>query len=117
MLSLDVGQLIAGAKERGELESRVTRLLQELRDDGNVILMVDEVHTLVGAGSVGRGGGGGGGLDIGNLVKPALARGELQCIGATTLDEHRKHIEKDPALERCDDDDDDDERRVWGGAL
>lgn len=61
---------------------------------------IDEVHTLVGAGAVGRGGGGGGGLDISNLIKPALARGELQCIGATTLDEHRKHIEKDQALER-----------------
>jgi len=61
---------------------------------------IDEVHTLVGAGAVGRGGGGGGGLDIANLIKPALARGELQCIGATTLDEHRKHIEKDQALER-----------------
>jgi hypothetical protein len=59
------------------------------------------VHTLVGTGAVGRGGGGGGGLDISNLMKPALARGELQCIGATTLDEHRKHIEKDQALERC----------------
>jgi ATP-dependent Clp protease ATP-binding subunit ClpC len=61
---------------------------------------IDEIHTLVGAGAVGRGGGGGGGLDISNLMKPALARGELQCIGATTLDEHRKHIEKDQALER-----------------
>lgn len=61
---------------------------------------IDEVHTLVGTGAVGRGGGGGGGLDISNLMKPALARGELQCIGATTLDEHRKHIEKDQALER-----------------
>jgi ATP-dependent Clp protease ATP-binding subunit ClpA len=61
---------------------------------------IDEVHTLVGTGAVGRGGGGGGGLDISNLMKPALARGELQCIGATTLDEHRKHIEKDAALER-----------------
>jgi ATP-dependent Clp protease ATP-binding subunit ClpC len=61
---------------------------------------IDEIHTLVGAGAVGRGGGGGGGLDISNLMKPALARGELQCIGATTLDEHRKHIEKDTALER-----------------
>jgi ATP-dependent Clp protease ATP-binding subunit ClpA len=61
---------------------------------------IDEVHTLVGAGAVGRGGGGGGGLDISNLIKPALARGELQCIGATTLDEHRKYIERDAALER-----------------
>eukprot|EP00879_Flechtneria_rotunda_P003032 GHRR01003252.1.p1 GENE.GHRR01003252.1~~GHRR01003252.1.p1 ORF type:complete len:659 (+),score=207.75 GHRR01003252.1:506-2482(+) len=99
-MQLDVGLLMAGAKERGELENRVTRLIQGARDNGNVILMIDEVHTLVGAGAVGRGGGGGGGLDISNLMKPALARGELQCIGATTLDEHRKHIEKDQALER-----------------
>jgi ATP-dependent Clp protease ATP-binding subunit ClpC len=98
VLQLDVGLLIAGAKERGELESRVTRLLAETQEDGNVILMIDEVHTLVGAGAVGRGGGGG--LDIANLLKPALARGRLQCIGATTLDEHRKHIERDAALER-----------------
>lgn len=100
VLQLDVGLLMAGAKERGELENRVTKLMQETRDSGDVILMIDEVHTLVGAGAVGRGGGGGGGLDIANLIKPALARGELQCIGATTLDEHRKHIEKDQALER-----------------
>jgi ATP-dependent Clp protease ATP-binding subunit ClpC len=79
----------------------VTKLLQECRAEGNIILMIDEVHTLVGAGAVGRGGGGGGGgLDISNMLKPALARGELQCIGATTLDEHRKHIERDAALER-----------------
>lgn len=76
VLQLDVGLLIAGAKERGELESRVTRLLAEAKEDGNVILMVDEVHTLVGAGAVGRGGGGG--LDIANLLKPALARGDFQ---------------------------------------
>mmetsp|Transcript_9627 Transcript_9627/g.24649 ORF Transcript_9627/g.24649 Transcript_9627/m.24649 type:complete len:952 (-) Transcript_9627:80-2935(-) len=100
IMSLDVGLLMAGAKERGELENRVTKLIQEITDSGNVILLVDEVHTLVGAGSVGRGGGGGGGLDISNLMKPALARGELQCIGATTLDEHRKYIERDAALER-----------------
>ncbi|KAL4441273.1 hypothetical protein ABPG77_011510 [Micractinium sp. CCAP 211/92] len=100
LLQLDVGLLIAGAKERGELELRVTKLLQECRQEGNIILMIDEVHTLVGAGAVGRGGGGGGGLDISNLIKPALARGDLQCIGATTLDEHRKHIERDAALER-----------------
>jgi ATP-dependent Clp protease ATP-binding subunit ClpC len=66
----------------------------------SILCRIDEIHTLVGAGAVGRGGGGGGGLDISNLMKPALARGELQCIGATTLDEHRKHIEKDQALER-----------------
>ncbi|KAI8465710.1 MAG: ClpD chaperone, Hsp100 family [Monoraphidium minutum] len=100
ILQLDVGLLIAGAKERGELENRVTRLVAEAREAGDVVLMIDEIHTLVGAGAVGRGGGGGGGLDIANLVKPALARGELQVIGATTLDEHRKYIERDAALER-----------------
>ncbi|KAG2433436.1 hypothetical protein HXX76_008493 [Chlamydomonas incerta] len=98
ILQLDVGLLIAGAKERGELESRVTKLIAEIREAGNIILMIDEIHTLVGAGSVGRGGGGG--LDIANLIKPALARGEFQVIGATTLDEHRKYIERDAALER-----------------
>ncbi|GFR52667.1 hypothetical protein Agub_g15261 [Astrephomene gubernaculifera] len=98
ILQLDVGLLIAGAKERGELESRVTKLIAEVKQAGNIILMIDEIHTLVGAGSGGRGGGGG--LDIANLVKPALARGEFQVIGATTLDEHRKHIERDAALER-----------------
>ncbi|EFJ49084.1 ClpD chaperone, Hsp100 family [Volvox carteri f. nagariensis] len=98
ILQLDVGLLIAGAKERGELESRVTKLIAEVKEAGNIILMIDEIHTLVGAGSVGRGGGGG--LDIANLVKPALARGEFQVIGATTLDEHRKYIERDAALER-----------------
>ncbi|GBF96568.1 ATP-dependent Clp protease ATP-binding subunit [Raphidocelis subcapitata] len=101
VLQLDVALLIAGAKERGELESRVTRLLAETKEAGDVVLMIDEIHTLVGAGSVGRGsGGGGGGLDVSNLVKPALARGEVQVIGATTLDEHRKYIERDAALER-----------------
>mmetsp|Transcript_31819 Transcript_31819/g.90376 ORF Transcript_31819/g.90376 Transcript_31819/m.90376 type:complete len:930 (-) Transcript_31819:498-3287(-) len=100
ILSLDVGLLVAGAKERGELESRVTKLIAECKADPGIILMIDEIHTLVGAGAVGRGGGGGGGLDISNLMKPALARGELQCIGATTLDEHRKYVEKDAALER-----------------
>ena len=80
----------------------MTRLLAECQSEGNVILVIDEIHCLVGAGSVGRGGssGGGGGLDISNMLKPALARGELQCIGATTLDEHRKYIERDAALER-----------------
>eukprot|EP00897_Mesotaenium_endlicherianum_P002931 jgi/Mesen1/2666/ME000167S01816 len=85
--------------ERGELETRVTSLIEETIKAGNVVLLIDEVHTLVGSGSVGRGGQGGG-LDISNLLKPALARGQLQCIGATTLDEHRKHIEKDKALAR-----------------
>lgn len=100
VLQLDVGLLIAGAKERGELESRITRLISEAKSAGNVILMIDEVHTLVGAGAVGRGGSAGSGLDLSNMLKPALARGELQVIGATTLDEHRKHIERDAALER-----------------
>ena len=96
--ALDVGLLMAGAKERGELESRVTGLIAEIKEKRDVVLMIDEVHTLVGAGAVGRGGGGG--MDISNLLKPPLARGELQCIGATTVDEHRKYIEKDAALER-----------------
>uniref|UniRef100_A0A7S0WMJ2 Clp R domain-containing protein n=1 Tax=Chlamydomonas leiostraca TaxID=1034604 RepID=A0A7S0WMJ2_9CHLO len=100
ILQLDVGLIIAGAKERGELENRVTKMISEIREAGNVVLMIDEVHTLVGAGSVGRGGGGGGGLDISNLIKPALARGEFQVMGATTIDEHRKYIERDAALER-----------------
>eukprot|EP00850_Spirogloea_muscicola_P004076 SM000017S02816 [mRNA] locus=s17:439366:444207:- [translate_table: standard] len=99
VMSLDMGLLLAGAKERGELESRVTNLVDEVKSSGNVILLIDEVHTLVGSGTVGRHGGGSG-LDIANLLKPALARGLLQCIGATTLDEHRKHIEKDKALAR-----------------
>jgi ATP-dependent Clp protease ATP-binding subunit ClpC len=99
VLSLDVGLLMAGAKERGELESRVTGLVAEIKEKKDVVLMIDEVHTLIGAGAVGKGGGGGG-MDISNLLKPALARGELQCIGATTVDEHRKYIEKDAALER-----------------
>lgn len=98
VMQVDVGLIIAGAKERGELENRVTKLLAEVKECGDVILMIDEVHTLVGAGAVGRGGGGG--LDISNLIKPALARGEIQCIGATTVKEHRKYIERDPALER-----------------
>jgi ATP-dependent Clp protease ATP-binding subunit ClpC len=76
------------------------RMLSLCNCDPSAGCRIDEVHTLVGTGAVGRGGGGGGGLDISNLMKPALARGELQCIGATTLDEHRKHIEKDQALER-----------------
>uniref|UniRef100_A0A0C9RIM1 TSA: Wollemia nobilis Ref_Wollemi_Transcript_15840_3487 transcribed RNA sequence n=1 Tax=Wollemia nobilis TaxID=56998 RepID=A0A0C9RIM1_9CONI len=99
MLSLDIGLLMAGAKERGELEMRVTSLINEIQRAGNVILLIDEVHTLVGSGTVGRGSNSSG-LDIANLFKPALARGQLQCIGATTLDEHTKHIEKDKALAR-----------------
>lgn len=104
LLSLDVPALIAGAKERGEMESRMTRLLSECKEAGNVILFIDEVHTLIGTGAVGKGGGGGGGgsggLDLANLFKPALARGQVQCIGATTVSEHTKHIKRDAALER-----------------
>ncbi|KQJ99678.1 chaperone protein ClpD1, chloroplastic [Brachypodium distachyon] len=98
IMSLDVGLLIAGAKERGELESRVTNLIREVREAGDVILFIDEVHNLIGSGTVGKSKGAG--LDISNLLKPPLARGELQCIAATTLDEHRMHFEKDKALAR-----------------
>lgn len=99
--SLDIGRLMAGAKERGELETRVTNIVRETTEAGNVILMIDEIHTVVGSGGSSRGGGGAsGGLDISNMLKPALARGAFQCIGATTLMEHRKYIESDPALER-----------------
>jgi ATP-dependent Clp protease ATP-binding subunit ClpC len=79
-MSLDMGLLLAGAKERGELETRVSSLIEETQKAGNVILLIDEVHTLVGSGSVGRGGSSGAGLDIANLMKPALARGLLQVL-------------------------------------
>ncbi len=95
LLSLDMGTLIAGAKYRGEFEDRLKGLLKEIqKKSGNVILFIDELHTLVGAG------GSEGAVDAANMLKPALARGELRCIGATTLDEYRKYIEKDAALER-----------------
>ncbi len=95
LLSLDMGTLIAGAKYRGEFEDRLKGLLKEIqKQNGNVILFIDELHTLVGAG------GSEGAVDAANMLKPALARGELRCIGATTLDEYRKYIEKDAALER-----------------
>ncbi|KAI3977167.1 hypothetical protein MKX01_035897 [Papaver californicum] len=99
VLSLDIGLLMAGAKERGELESRVTNLISEILKEGNVILFIDEVHALIGSGTVGRGSKGSG-LDIANLLKPALGRGGLQCIASTTLDEHRSIFEKDKALAR-----------------
>ncbi|KAG2296909.1 hypothetical protein Bca52824_043578 [Brassica carinata] len=99
ILSLDIGLLMAGAKERGELESRVTALISEVKKSGKVILFIDEVHTLIGSGTVGRGNKGSG-LDIANLLKPPLGRGELQCIASTTLDEYRSQFEKDKALAR-----------------
>ena len=95
VLSLDMGSLIAGAKYRGEFEDRLKNVLKELsKQEGNIILFIDEIHTMVGAGK------GEGAMDAGNMLKPALARGELHCLGATTLDEYRKYIEKDAALER-----------------
>ena len=95
MFSLDMGALVAGAKYRGEFEERLKSVLNEVKkSEGQIILFIDELHTIVGAGKTD------GAMDAGNLLKPMLARGELHCIGATTLDEYRQYIEKDPALER-----------------
>jgi ATP-dependent Clp protease ATP-binding subunit ClpC len=94
VISLDMGSVVAGTRFRGEFEERLKKIMEEVRSAGNIILVIDEIHTLVGAG------GTEGGLDAANILKPALARGELQCIGATTLDEYRQHIERDAALER-----------------
>ena len=95
VFALDMGALVAGAKYRGEFEDRLKAVLKEVQgSNGQIIMFIDELHTVVGAGA------GEGAMDASNLLKPALARGELHCVGATTLDEYRKHIEKDPALER-----------------
>jgi len=95
LMALDMGALIAGAKYRGEFEERLKGVIDEVKQaDGDIILFIDEMHTLIGAGKSE------GAMDAGNLLKPALARGELHCVGATTLDEYRKHVEKDPALQR-----------------
>ncbi|GAA0503289.1 ATP-dependent protease ATP-binding subunit ClpC [Salinibacillus aidingensis] len=94
VMTLDMGTVVAGTKYRGEFEDRLKKVMEEIRQAGNIILFIDELHTLIGAG------GAEGAIDASNILKPALARGELQCIGATTLDEYRKYIEKDAALER-----------------
>lgn len=94
VVSLEMGTLVAGTRFRGEFEERLKKIVQEIKANGNIILLIDEIHTLVGAGAIE------GTMDAANMLKPALARGELQCIGATTLDEYRKYIERDAALER-----------------
>ena len=94
LVTLDIGSLVAGTKYRGEFEERLKKVIEELKSAGNCILFIDEMHMLVGAGAAE------GAVDAANILKPSLARGELQCVGATTLDDYRKHIEKDSALER-----------------
>lgn len=94
LVILDVGALVAGTKYRGEFEERLKKVIDEIKASGNCVLFIDEMHTLVGAGAAE------GAIDAANILKPSLARGELQCIGATTLDDYRKHVERDPALER-----------------
>ena len=94
VISLDMGSLLAGTKFRGEFEERLKSIVEEVRAAGNIILVIDEIHTIVGAGAMG------GAMDAANMLKPALARGEIQCLGSTTLDEYRQHIERDAALER-----------------
>jgi len=94
LYTLDLGSLVAGSRYRGDFEERLKKVLKEIRTRGDIILFIDELHTLVGAGAAE------GAIDAASILKPMLARGELQTIGATTLDEYRKHVEKDPALER-----------------
>ena len=94
LLTLDIGSLVAGTKYRGEFEERLKKVIEEIKGSGNCVLFIDELHMLVGAGAAE------GAVDAANILKPSLARGELQCVGATTLDEYRKHIERDAALER-----------------
>ena len=94
LVTMELSAIVAGTKYRGEFEERLRKLMMELRQAGDVIIFIDELHTVIGAGAAE------GAIDASNILKPALSRGELQCIGATTLDEYRKHIEKDPALER-----------------
>src|SRR2546421_12451096 len=94
LLTLDIGSLVAGTKYRGEFEERLKKIIEEIRNAGDCILFIDELHTIVGAGAAE------GAVDAANILKPALSRGEIQCIGATTLDEYRKYIERDAALER-----------------
>ena len=94
VLTLDLGSLVAGTKYRGQFEERMKLILEELKNNKDIIIFIDEIHTMVGAG------GASGSLDASNMFKPPLARGEIQCIGATTLNEYRQHIEKDGALER-----------------
>src|SRR5205807_4016629 len=95
LIALDIGAMVAGSKYRGEFEDRLKAVLKEIADaQGQIVVFIDELHTIVGAGAAE------GAVDAGNMLKPMLARGELRCIGATTLDEYRKHVEKDAALER-----------------
>lgn len=94
LLTLDLSGMVAGSKYRGEFEERIKKVIKEVRAAGNVILFIDELHTIIGAG------GAEGAIDASNILKPSLARGEVQIIGATTIDEYRKYIEKDAALER-----------------
>ena len=94
VLTLDISGMVAGSKYRGEFEERIKRVINEVKEDGNILLFIDEIHTIIGAG------GAEGAIDAANILKPSLARGELQIIGATTIEEYRKHIEKDAALER-----------------